>query len=240
MKLPLGSVCWLPCVAVSSFRGCAAAEISDAVLRVWSSRIASARENLRTGGKAELSNTVIAPSARRWMSCCHANRAARASLERAPLAAEPPEDPARLAIDLVPGPGVARGHQEVAVGLEVDRVGVRVVERGLRPRLGERLGERDLAERVPLERHQPGRDVDLLDHRVDDEAALGPLHRPQVLAHDRIADDHGLVVRRDLELVQVGPEAVGAADAADGAGRTGRGSPSRRRRCPAARCRASR
>ena len=77
---------------------------------------------------------------------------------------------------------------------------------------------RDLAERVPLERHEPGRDVDLLDHRVDDEAALrAALHRLQVLAHDRVGDDDRLVVRRDLELVQVGAEAVGRADAADDA-----------------------
>ena len=53
---------------------------------------------------------------------------ALAEREVAALAAESPENPARAPADLVGGPGVPRGDDQVIVGSDVDRVDVEVVE----------------------------------------------------------------------------------------------------------------
>ena len=64
---PSGSVCWLPCVAVSSLRGCTSAPATDAVFARSSSRSASARENLRIGRErlvVEQRDRAVAAAAR--------------------------------------------------------------------------------------------------------------------------------------------------------------------------------
>ena len=78
---PPGSSWTLPWVAASSPRGCSRALSSVAVCAFSSSSSASARECLRTGGNAELSNSVSAPSLRQRASCCQAKCAPAPTLK---------------------------------------------------------------------------------------------------------------------------------------------------------------
>ena len=123
---------------------------------------------------------------------------AGAHLEVVLVGAERPHHRARLVVDLVDRPGVAQRDDQVAVGVERDRVQVVGVEHGARCTvLEERGADRDVVDRVPLEQHQPGLDVDLLDDRVHQR----PLHTVPMDRGD--ADDVGIALRRDQELVQV-------------------------------------
>ena len=74
------------------------------------------------------------------------------------LAAEPPDDPSGVAVDLVDGPGVATRDEQVAVGGEADRVDVEVVV-GRAGVLRDRLvavGQRHVVKAVPVEQHSAG------------------------------------------------------------------------------------
>src|SRR5438093_1982450 len=86
-------------------------------------------------------------------------------VEVARLAAETPDDLARVPIDLVDRPGVAARDQEVPVDVEGDRVDVEVVVRRFDRLVA--VGERYVIEAVPFEEHTPACDVDLLDDTVD-------------------------------------------------------------------------
>ena len=146
-----------------------------------------------------------------------------AHLEARPLAADPRPDLAGGAVDLVDGVRVARGDEQVAVGLLFDGVQVEGVPRCAPPRdpaVG--VGERHRAHGVPLEEHAPGRDVDLLDHAVGDASALGPTPRAQVPRAVVVGDDERGAARRERELVEVHPHAVAGPHARDDAvGRVG-------------------
>ena len=127
------------------------------------------------GGPAPLSNSVIV----RWLSgavrtaCWNANLAADPILK---LECLPPSvhTVRSGSVDVVGGPRVAAGDDQVPLPVGIERVHVEVVER--RPRaLGHRLvavGERDVIEAVPLEQEQSGLDVDLLDDRVQHDLLL--------------------------------------------------------------------
>ena len=139
---------------------------------------------------------------------------ALAHLERRLGAAEAPDELRRRAIDLVDAPGVARREQEVAVFIDVDRVQVQVVVLAALLRRDRRLAlvEPDAVDRVPLEQHEAGLDVDLLHDAGDHDAAARAAERAQVLDHAVIGHQQGGALRRDRELVQVHRVAVGGAD----------------------------
>jgi hypothetical protein len=112
-----------------------------------------------------------------------------AHLEVAPLAAEPPDDGARPPVDVVDRAGIARRNKQVSVEAQPDGVDVEVVERRLLSSLGVGLRDCDVPERVPFEQHASGRDVDLLQPRVDQVAAL------------LVEGEQGRIPGRDLELL---------------------------------------
>ena len=150
------------------------------------------------------------PSCRR-ASCCHAKVAPGPMPEVALRAAETPDDAAGLARDLVDGPGVARRDEQVAVGRDVDRVDVEVVERLLHG--AARLGDVDVVEAAPLEEHTPARQLQLLhdasDHgRVAPSADRGEAHRPLLPARDQRR-----TLGRQQELVLVLAAVVAGAEA---------------------------
>ncbi len=132
-------------------------------------------------------------------------------LEVVLVGAERPDHRARLVVDLVHRPGVAHRDDQVAIGIERDRVQVVGVEhKSGRALLEERLGDRDVVERVPLEQHEPGLDVDLLDDGIHQR----PPH-PGVV-HRRDAHDVGVALGRDEEIVQVHAlQPVGGLDGGD-------------------------
>ena len=72
-----------------------------------------------------------------------------------------------------------------------------------------RLRHRNVVDRVPVEQHQAGGDVDLLDLGVHHLAVQA--RQP----HRRDRDEVGVALRRDLELVQVHRQAVGGVDGGD-------------------------
>ena len=67
-----------------------------------------------------------------------------------------------------------------------------------------------MVEGVPLPAHEPGAHVDLLDGGVEELAAARPLEGGEVAVDRVVGRDVGDAVRGDLELVQVGREAVAA------------------------------
>src|SRR5215213_5500889 len=81
------------------------------------------------------------------------------------LSAKPPDDLARLAVDLVDGGGPAGRDQQVLVVVYVYGVDVEVVERRLEIgwRFEIRLLKGHVLQAVPLEEDLAGPDVDLLD-----------------------------------------------------------------------------
>jgi hypothetical protein len=64
-------------------------------------------------------------------------------------------------------------------------------------------------QRVPLEHHKTGRDVDLLHFGVHDLARMAGQE------HGRLRDDVCLALRGDQKLVQVRVQAVGRVDGGD-------------------------
>ena len=178
-------------------------------------------------------------------SRARADRAARRSSSRAHrearvLASQLPDDLAGLGVEVVGGPGVARGDQQAPVLVEVDRVDVEVVERegrvaGARGRVG--FGERDVVEARPLVHHQPRPHVDLLEGPVG-HGAVGRAADAREVAVDRvIRGDQRRALRRQLELVQVGLQPVPGPARARSARRRRRGSRLRPARTRAPRCR---
>ena len=73
---------------------------------------------------------VIEPSGWRRASCCQANTGLGVDREVRVLAPETPDDLAARAVDLVDRVGVARGHEQVPVRVDADRVQVDVVPVG--------------------------------------------------------------------------------------------------------------
>src|SRR5919197_4605563 len=86
-------------------------------------------------------------------------RKTRAAAERevAVIAAETPDDSSRSPSDLVDGLRVARGDEQVAVGVLRDRVDVKEVvrDRFLARALCIRLGERNMPDAVPVQENAP-------------------------------------------------------------------------------------
>src|SRR5262249_1549845 len=126
-----------------------------------------------------------------------------AAREVAALAAEAPEHPPGATVDLVCGPGVSgRGH-EVAVGCDVDRVDVEVVEARPGPGLDLGLGDRDVVEAVPLPEEAAARQRELLYDAADDAAAAAAADASEVPRPHLVARHESGSLRRDHELVQV-------------------------------------
>ena len=99
----------------------------------------------------------------------------RPEREVAAFAAEPRQNCAVRAPDLVDRVRVSRGDEHMSVRQELDCVDVEVVVRLPRV-LGERfvgLGDAHVVDAVPLEERPSGRDVDLLDDALPDRSMLG-------------------------------------------------------------------
>ena len=93
-----------------------------------------------------------------------------------------------------------------------------------------------MVEAVPLAPDEPCAQVDFLEDRVGDGAAAGAAHVGEV-AVDRVEDrQHRGVLGRDVEVVEVGREAVAGVDAPDELVVAVERSPLRPRRSPAAGC----
>src|SRR5439155_7032760 len=116
-------------------------------------------------------------------------------------AAKAPENPARLPAHLVGGPRVPCGDEQVAVGGDVDRVDVEVVEAPPRPALDLRLVDRDVVEAPPLADQTAARQRKLLDDAADNQVAATPADAPQIPRHCLVARHESGVVRCDDELV---------------------------------------
>ena len=142
--------------------------------------------------------------------CCQANLAPGPEPEVAVLAAQPPDDPPAVAVDLVDGPGVATRDDQVAVGGETDRVDVEVVVGRVRVARGGlvAVGDRHVVEAVPLEQHAAGGQVDLLDDPVVDLAVARATGRGEVAAGLVVGLDQRRVLRGQEERVLVGEVAV--------------------------------
>ena len=92
--------------------------------------------------------------------------------EVASLAAQTPENLARLPVDLVDRPGVSARDEEVAVVVEVDRVDVEVVVGRVHRQIA--VGDRHMVEAVPLEEDVAGGDVEPLTIASVAWPLLGP------------------------------------------------------------------
>lgn len=133
-------------------------------------------------------------------------------------ATEPPEDGSGSAIDVGETVGIARGDEEVARLVLVDAVDVEEVPR---PRLrlavafaaAEHLGEAEVLGGAPLEEQLARLDVDFLERAVVDPALLGTVFDGAQVRRSCLVDgEDGGFVQRDVELVQICRQAVGAAD----------------------------
>ena len=130
----------------------------------------------------------------------------------------PPDLPANLAgrrIDVVDGPGRARGDQQAAVRLRGDRVEVEpVVGPGdagaARGHVGAREGH--VLERVPLVHHEARADVDLLEDGVIDRGERAAALRREVAVERLPGGDQRGPGRGQGQLVEVLGEAVARAD----------------------------
>src|SRR5262249_10149776 len=134
---------------------------------------------------------------------------ARPEREVAALAAEPPDDPAAPAVDLVDGVRVPRRNEEVPIRVRVDRVDVEVVvgNRRLVWALLVRLVERNVVDAMPFEQDAAACDVDLLERALEDRS---PVHA------NAVEDGHQRgVAARDQELVDVVDETVTRANTRD-------------------------
>src|SRR5262249_7618950 len=122
----------------------------------------------------------------------------RAAAERevASLAAETPQHASRVPVELVRRPGVARRHDEMTAGRNVDRGDVEVVQPRARPGLDRGPGDGKVIEAVPLPEQAPARQRKLLHHAADDPTVLAP-------RLDLVRRHECRVPRRDLELVEV-------------------------------------
>ena len=128
---------------------------------------------------------------------------ALAEREVALLAAEPPHDVAVLLRDLVDGPGVTRRDEQVAVGVDVDRVDVEVVEEVADAGVG--LGRRHVVEAAPLEQHLRARNLELLDDPLHDLLRAAALAGLREVDGAQVPGGHERrPVGREEELVQVG------------------------------------
>jgi hypothetical protein len=133
------------------------------------------------------------------------------------FAAEAPEDGTGAAVDVGEAVGVARGDEEVALGVFVDAVDVEevpwVIGRlavAFEPAVN--VGEVDVLGRPPLEEELPRLDVDFLERPVPDPAVLGAAGGAQVRGPDLVDAEDGRLVARDVKLMEVRGEAVRAAD----------------------------
>ncbi len=135
--------------------------------------------------------------------------------EVAPLAAEPPQDLAGLAIDLVDGRGVPGGHEQLAVVVDLDRVGVQVVVHlaGGAGRRDGGFGGARVVDGVPFPDQPAGPDIDLLDRAIQHlprRRAAGP----EPLRRDGCVGEQERGARGgELQLVQVRRAARGCGDA---------------------------
>ena len=139
--------------------------------------------------------------------------------EVAALSSQTPEHRAVAAANEIHGVRVSRGDEQVAVGLDLDRVEVEVVPRAreIGRDVLERLARRDVVEAPPLEQQPTGRHVDLLDHALD-RVALSRAPEERQVVRDLLEDgEQGGVARREQELVQVARAAVRGVDLRDGA-----------------------
>ena len=133
---------------------------------------------------------------------------ARAHGEVALLATQPPDDLAAAAVDLVHGPGVAGGDEEVAVGIELDRVDVEVVVRALVGDARMRFVEADVVEAAPLEQHATTWQLELLHDASDHRAVREAAQAREVRRHSLPGGDERRAVRGEQKLVQVGRPAA--------------------------------
>src|SRR5947208_14833959 len=127
---------------------------------------------------------------------------ALAEREVAALAAEAPEDPARAPAHLVGGPRISGGDEQVAVGGDVDRVDVEIVEARPRFSLDLRLVDGDVLEAAPLPDQATARKLQLLDDAAHD-LSMPVASDTRQIPHRRLVARHERgVVRGDNELVQ--------------------------------------
>jgi hypothetical protein len=139
-------------------------------------------------------------------------------LEIGLLPAEPPMYGAVRAGDLVDGPGVAGGNEQVPVGGDGDGVDVEVVVAGRLAGQGlMRLAELHVVEAVPLEEHLARGDVDLLRDALVNRPIARAAQRGQVGGHLAVRGDQGSVLRGEVELVQIRLGAVARLDRGDDA-----------------------
>ena len=139
---------------------------------------------------------------------------AGAEREIALPAAQPPVDLAGHAVDLVDGRGVPGRDDEVAVGVDLDRVRVVGVEGvgWLRGCVNVGLGRIDVLGGVPLEDQLSAGDVDLL-HDVIPEC---PRSTPgRIWGHGVAGEEERRPGRRDLQLVKIQAVPVDGLDAGD-------------------------
>src|SRR5215204_5485943 len=104
-------------------------------------------------------------------------------LEVALLATKPPQDIARFAVDLVGGPGVAGGDEQVVVAVDIYGVDVEVVVAEARIvgwEAGVGLLDAYVIEASPLEEDLPGLDIHLLDHPAPHRAVFRSTDRGQI------------------------------------------------------------
>ena len=135
--------------------------------------------------------------------------------EVAPAAAQPPDHLAAVPVELVDRPGVAGGDEQVAVGGDVDRVAVEVVEAGADA--GVRLLDGDVVEAVPLEQDPAAGKLELLDDPADDRSAPRAARAAKIGRHDLVRGDERGSFRRQQELVHVGRTTVARREPRDDA-----------------------
>ena len=132
----------------------------------------------------------------------------RTQAEVALLAAESPRDVAGGGVDLVDGPRVAGGDEELVVRRRVDGIDVHRIEGG-GLRIGRvRLGEIDVVGAVPVEDELPAGEVDPLNGGIERGSLRGAAYGPQVGAVGPVRREVGDAVAGDQEFVQVRRESV--------------------------------